>query len=121
MSAISSNGPIEFNIPSSNEEYTSLAETQLFIRVNIIKLNAENKPVDLEADEPVGPVNLFLHSLFSQVDVYLNDRLITPSTNTYAYESIIQTLLSYGSDAKHTQLTSALFYPDTPGKRLFCY
>ena len=42
--------------------------------------------------------------------------MITPSTSTYAYESLIQTLATYGSDAKKSQLTSALFYPDTSGK-----
>ena len=33
----------------------------------------------------VAPVNLTLHSMFSQVDVSLNEKLITPSTNTYPY------------------------------------
>ena len=70
----------------------------------------------MDPDEPVGPVNLFLHSLFTQVDVSLNDRVITPSNSTYTYESLIQTLVTYGSDAKKSQLTSALFYPDTRGK-----
>ena len=116
VSTISANGPIEFNVPASDEEYTSLSDTELFVRAKVVKLDAENKVKVLDTDEPVGPVNLFLHSLFTQVDVTLNDRLITPSTSTYAYESLIQTLVTYGSDAKKSQLTSALFYPDTPGK-----
>ena len=116
VSTISPNGPIEFNVPASDEEYTSLADTELFVRAKIVKLHAENKIQDLDPDEPVGPVNLFLHSLFTQVDASLNDRVITPSTSTYAYESLIQTLVTYGSDAKKGQLTSTLFYPDTSGK-----
>ena len=64
----------------------------------------------------MGPVNLFLHSLFSQVDVSLNERLISPSTNTYPYRAMIETLLNYGEDAKSSQLTMAMFYKDTPGK-----
>ena len=95
---------------------TQVWQTQLFVRAKIIKLDAENKIKDLDPDEPVGPVNLFLHSLFTQVDVSLNDRVITPSTSKYAYESLIQTLVTYVSDAKKSQLTSALFYPDTLGK-----
>ena len=77
VSTISPNGPIEFNVPASDEEYTSFADTELFLRAKIIKLDAENKIKDLDPDEPVGPVNLFLHSLFTQVDVSLNDRMIT--------------------------------------------
>jgi hypothetical protein len=70
----------------------------------------------LEAASTVVPVNNFLHSLFSQVDVSLNGTLITRSTNTYAYRVYIETLLSYGSEAKSSQLTSALFYKYEAGK-----
>jgi len=54
-------------------------------------------------------VNLFLHSLFSQVDISLNGTLITASTSTYPYRAMLETLLSYGEDAKTSQLTSALY------------
>jgi len=64
------------------------------------------------ADAAVGPVNLFLHIMFSQVDISLNGTLITSSTNTYPYRAVLETLLSYGQDAKTSQLTSALFYKD---------
>jgi hypothetical protein len=63
----------------------------------------------------VGPVNLWLHSLFSQVDVSLNERLVTPSTNTYPYRAYLETLLSYGSSAKESYLTAAMWYKDTFG------
>ena len=60
-------------------------------------------------------MNNWLHSLFSQVDVYLNDTLLTPSSNTYPFRSYVETLLSYGTEAKKTQLTSQLWYKDTAG------
>ena len=72
-----------------------------------------------DAETKVGPVNLFLHSLFSQVDISLNERLISPSTNTYPYRAMIETLLNYGEDTKSSQLSMALFYKDTPGKMDF--
>ena len=56
-----------------------------------------------------------LHSLFSQVNVSLNEKLGTPSKNTYAYRAYLETLLSYGQEAKSSQLTSALWYKDTAG------
>ena len=61
---------------------------------------------DLADDAAVGAVNLFLHSLFSQVDISLNGTLITASTNTYPYRAMLETLLSYGEDAKKFHLTS---------------
>jgi len=46
------------------------------------------------------------------MDVSLNGNLITASTNTYPYRAMMETILSYGEDAKRTQLTSGLFYKD---------
>ena len=88
------------------------ARTQLYVKAKITKANG----TALDPNTELGPVNLFLHSLFSQVDVSLNERLISPSTNTYPYRAMIETLLNYGEDAKSSQLTMAIFYKDTPGK-----
>jgi hypothetical protein len=88
------------------------ANSYLYARVKITRANGEN----LDAADTVGPVNNFLHSLFSQVDVSLNGTLITSSTNTYPYRAYIENLLSYGPAAKQSQLTAGLFYKDKAGK-----
>ena len=64
----------------------------------------------------VAPVNNFLHSLFKQVDVYLNGKQVTPAMGTYAYRSYIETLLNYDVSAKKSQFSSALYYKDTATK-----
>ena len=99
-------------MPGSGEEYLALNQSQLYLKAKITKTDGS---ILTEADH-VGPVNLFLQSLFSQIDVSLNERLISPSTPTYPYRALLETLLSYGSDAKNSQLTTALFYKDTAGK-----
>ena len=71
---------------------------------------------DLDADEHVGIVNNFLHSLFKQVDVFLKEKQVTQATGTYAYRAYLETLLNYGPAAKESQLTAAMFYKDTAGK-----
>lgn len=109
ISNIQDGGPLEFNITSS-EDYLDLSATQLHLKVKILKDNAP-----LKADDKVAPCNLFLHSLFQQVDVSLNDRLISSSSNTYAYRAYIETLLNYGSDYKKSFLTSECFHKDTAG------
>ena len=63
----------------------------------------------------MGEVNLFLHSLFQQVDVLLSDVQVSQSSGTYTYWAYIELLLSYGPQAKHSQLTAAFFYKDTAG------
>ena len=106
--SLDSRGPIEFLIPGSGDDYIDLANTMLHVQAKVTRANGH----DIDAAEPVGPVNNWLHSLFSQVDVYLNGTLVTSSSNTYAYRSYIETLLSYGPDAKSTQLTNQLWYKD---------
>ena len=112
LSNITDTGPIEFNVSGTGEEYLDLARTQLYVKAKITKANG----TALDADTQVGPVNLFLHSLFSQVDVSLNERLISASTNTYPYRAMIESLLNYGEEAKTSQLSMAMFYKDTAGK-----
>ena len=109
MASLDSGGPIEFLIPGSGDDYLDLANTILHVQVKVTRANGD----DLDLADPVGPVNNWLHSLFGQVDVSLNGTLVTQSTNTYAYRAFIETLLSYGADAKGTQLTGQLWYKDT--------
>ena len=40
---------------------------------------------------------------------------MTPSSNTYPFRAYVDTVLSYGAEAKNTQLTSQLWYKDTAG------
>ena len=96
-------------IPGTGDAYLDLATTYLLIRAKVIR----GVGPDLTADTPVAPVNNWLHSLFSQVDVYLNDTLVTPWSNTYPFRAYVDTVLSYGAEAKNTQLTSQLWYKDT--------
>jgi hypothetical protein len=55
-----------------------------------------------------------MHSLFSDVSVSLNEKLVSPSTSLYPDRAYIETLLSYGSAAKESQLTvQGLSAPNT--------
>lgn len=105
-------GPVEFNVSGSGEEYIDLSQTQLYVKVKILK----NDGTSLDAKSKVGPVNLFLHSMFSQVDISLNERLVSSSNNTYPYRAMIEKFLNHGYDSKTSQLTSELFYKDTAGR-----
>ncbi|KAL6446796.1 hypothetical protein ACFW04_001316 [Cataglyphis niger] len=63
----------------------------------------------------VGPINHLLHSIFNQIDVYFNQKLVSPPNNAYAYRAYIKALLNY-SPAKTFHLTSCLWDADTPGR-----
>jgi hypothetical protein len=56
-----------------------------------------------------------MHSLFSDVSVSLNKKLVPPPTGMYPYRAYIETILSYGPAAKESQLRGVMWYRDTPG------
>ena len=109
--AITDDGPIEFDVEGSTEDYLDMTNTLLHVQAKII--NGDGTVIANDAH--VGPVNLFLHSMFSQVDVSLGEKEISSSNNTYAYRAYLETLLDYGKPAKESQLTSSLWYKDTAG------
>jgi hypothetical protein len=52
----------------------------------------DDTPLNGGAD--VGPVNLWMHSLFSDVSVNLNENMVSPPTSVYPYKAYIEILLS---------------------------
>ena len=58
---------------------------------------------------------MFLHTLFQQVDVSLNDVQVSQSAGTHAYRAYIESLLSYGPQVKTSQLRAALYFKGTAG------
>ena len=108
------NSAITFLI-AGTDEYIDLSKTILTVTGKITKKDGTSK-LDSNDQSNVAPVNNFLHSLFRQVDVYLNGKQVTPAMGTYAYRSYIETLLNYDVSAKQSQFSSALYYKDTAGQ-----
>ena len=115
--------PVEFDITGSGMEYIDLSRTRLYVKCKIT--NGDGSDIDdtpltdtegksLPPKNTIGPVNLLLHSMFSQVDVYLNEKLMSTAHNNYPYKAYLQTLLKYGADAKETQLMAQMYIKDTP-------
>lgn len=109
LANIRDGSPVEFNISGSGEEYMDLASSYLYVKAKIVKSDGTS----LTENDSVAPVNLFLHSLFSQIDVSLNERVISSSSNTYPYRAYIETLMNYGEDAKKSLLSCEYFFKDT--------
>ena len=100
---------------AGTDEYIDLSKTILTVTGNIMKKDGTTKLTGGDQSN-VAPVNNLLHSLFRQVDVYLNGKQVTPAMGTYAYRSYIETLLNYDVSAKESQFSSALYYKDTATK-----
>lgn len=98
ITSISNDGPIEFVVSgTSNDEYLDLGRVYIYAKVRLTTVvpaavAGQAAPVA----GTVGPTNNWLHSMFSQVDVYLNKKCITPPNNCYPYRAYIENLLNYG-------------------------
>ena len=105
---------LEFEIPNSGNQYIDLRRTYLMCKVRVKKADGTDLP-DKDTDAVganVAPVNNFLHSLYSQVDIYLQKKLVTTSNSNYPYEAYFNTLLKYDRPAKETHLESQLYIKD---------
>ena len=116
VSSLTDDSPIEFVVPGNGDEYSDLAQTLLHIEATIVKADGTK----LEESTEIGPVNNWLHSLFSQVDLFLNHKLVSAQNNTYGYRAYLENLLNYGQSAKHSHLTAVLYHEESAGKMDDC-
>ncbi|XP_033213684.1 uncharacterized protein F54H12.2-like [Belonocnema kinseyi] len=87
VSSLTDDAPIEFVVPGYCDEYLDLAYTMLSLRVKSV--TPERVATNTVHLDNVGPVNNFMHSLFNQVDVYVNQNVVSSPSNSYAYRSYV--------------------------------
>jgi hypothetical protein len=106
---------LDFNIPADTD---TTVDTNIHLYVSVKLITTDGK--DLYAEDFTAVKNNFLHSLFNQCTIYLNDVPITQLSQHYNYRSTLETLLSYGNDAVHSHLTNAFWYPDMGNMSACC-
>ena len=113
LSSVQNNDSAITFVIAGTDEYLDLSKTILVVEGKVVPGTGG----DLSTGQAsIAPVNNFLHSLFRQVDVYLNGKQVTPAMGTYGYRSYLETLLNYDVSAKGSQLSSAMYYKDTAGE-----
>ena len=113
VSSLADSAPIEFEIKGQPEDYIDLNSSYLYLKVKVTKTDNTNPG----ANDRVAPVNNFMHSLFTDVDLYMNNKLVSSSMDTYPYRAYLENLLTYGKEAKNTHLDACVVWkPDTADK-----
>lgn len=106
-------GPFTFVIPSLGAKYMALNMSRLYIKAKV----AGSDGADLVATNKVSIVNLFGGSFQNYVVVKVDGQEITGLSNTYMhYKTYVETILSYGYDARTSHLQTCHFSPDEVGK-----
>ena len=116
ISAVNSRGPFIFEIPGDFEKFTDAESFKLHGKMRIRKkVNGEIK--DIDDTDYVGPVNNMFDSLWSKVNVKVNDKAINDPTNSwYAYKAYFENHLSYSDGTKTNLLAYRGYINDTCDK-----
>ena len=111
VNQITEGGSIDIHLKASGSQYLDLQRSCLYVKAKIVNENGDA----LVSADIVTPVNLWLQSLWNQVDVFFQQKLVSSSGTKYAYKALMDVLLNYGHDAANTQLQTGLYYKDTAG------
>ena len=114
--SLDNEAPIIYDFDTDYSKYADLSQMFHFVQMKIVKSNNQDLG-DVPAagagdDHKVAPCCNFSSSFFENVELYLNGTLIESSNNLYPYKSYLQTLLSYDTQIKKTQLQAAGLYDD---------
>ena len=109
---IGRNAPLEFDIPGNSASYVDLNRTRLRVGLRIV--NGEGKA--LISGDKVCLANLGLQSLFRQVDIELNQRLVTATVGSYyPYKAYLDAILNSEPQDTKGILKNELFEKDSYG------
>ena len=110
--ALSDESPLVFEISGSGEDYWDVGDMYLQVRGKITNADGSN----LTQDADVGSINNLANGMFSQLDVVLNDTVISQSHGMYGYEAYLTNLLSFSPEVKKTQMYMEGWEDDEAGK-----
>jgi hypothetical protein len=111
VNSISDSSPVEFNVDGNMATYLDLKNTSLCVKFKVVKVDGSN----IEATDEVAPVNLFLASMWKQVDIQLGYENLRGVNIYYPYKAMFDTLLDTSEGYKQSQLASQLFRKDESG------
>ncbi|CAF2146038.1 unnamed protein product [Rotaria magnacalcarata] len=102
----SHDGPLDFMIPTATAYFLSPSDIKMYLKGTVVNLDG----TAIAAAAAVFPENNFLHTLFSKVEIFLNDQTTAVSTCHYAYRAYLENLLNYDTDTKQTVLQKEGFF-----------
>ncbi len=71
---------------------------------------------DTSKNALLGPVNNFLHSMFSQVQVKIGNTEVENTNSHYGFRAYMENLLCYDKEAKETWMQMEGWFKDSPGE-----
>ena len=112
---------INFSIIGNSTQYVKLSDTELYVRMTIQKdggapffnLDDEGEPLPINRRETGTPIDFILHTMWSSVDIKMNNNLVSESGTNYMYKALMEALLTYNENTKKIQLSNEGFTGDS--------
>ena len=98
---------ISFKIDGNATQYIDLLRTKLYVQLRVDKEGGV-----WSADEIGLPIDMILHTMWSSVDVTLNNIQVSGAGGNYMYKAAIENILNYSKNTKDYQLCSIGMTPD---------
>lgn len=111
-SITSQDAPIHFSLGGDSANYLDLKRSRLSAKLKLVKEDGSDLP---KGDKIHCPINLILHTLFSQCEVKISGKTVSVSNNAYGYKAYLQTLLKTSASVKASHLQAQGYYTDSWG------
>ena len=108
---------INFSIMGNSSQYVKLSDSELYVKIRIEKEDGtpfatkddSNQALPIAQRESGTPVDFILHSMWSSVDIKLNNNLVSESGTNYMYKALLEAMLTYDDNTKKNQLANEGF------------
>ena len=99
------NSQIKVFVPAEETDFLQLDETQLYLKLKFVELNDSGTQIKPDANTDFSVVELLGHSLFSDIDVKLNNvEICRQESKAAAFKAYLESNLSYNRTFKVFQV-----------------
>ena len=112
LTSLHDGSTIDFYIPASTDDYVDLQSTRLYLKCQLALRNGTLVP----DEQHPAPVNDLFNSLWSNVELILNDRLVSHSNGMHGYISMISHLIHDSEESLQSERSMRLIFKDTPNQ-----
>lgn len=107
--------PISFTVEGRDDQFIDVKNIQQIVKCRVRKINAAGARENLAQADACVPYNGLLWTMWHDVEVQLQHRLLYRSYGYYDLATYLQVLTSVPKSAKAHQLSNALWFRDKAG------
>lgn len=113
INTLSHDGPIEFIIPGSSEDYIDVGNTTLYVQFKVT--HEDGTDID-QATDNVAVNNLTIATLFSDASLKIGDTQVEGGASDYSYRGYFRTVMQFTPRSQTSHMRAMGWYKDESNK-----